>query len=138
MCINLPNLSAACEVCKPSGISPHGFWNVSRQFAGASNRLELLAEGKNGVCYRDFAHSPGKVQATLAAFTKKYAGRKVTVCLELHAFSTRFKDYLPGYQGALHGAHRAAVFYNPHTLELKRMPPWDAGFLRTFFGCPDL
>ncbi|MCG9912437.1 MAG: Mur ligase domain-containing protein [Flavobacteriales bacterium] len=135
---NLSNLSAACEVCKLTGISAHDFWNASRQFAGASNRLELLAEGKNGVCYKDFAHSPSKVQATLAAFMERYAERKVTACFELHTFSTLNKDFLPGYQGALHGAHRAAVFYNPHTLELKRMPPLDAEFVRTCFGRPDL
>jgi len=135
---NLSNLAAACEAAKYCGINEADFWSASQNFTGAANRLELLAKGKHGVCYKDFAHSPSKVQATLAAFCERYGQRKVSACFELHTYSTLNADFLPGYAGSLQGANRAAVYYNPHTLELKRMPPLDPDFVRRCFGREDL
>lgn len=135
---NLSNLAAAAAVAREVGIDDRDFWTSAMGFMGASNRLELLAEGPKGICYKDFAHSPSKVQATLNAFRERFSERRVTACFELHTFSTLNKEFLPGYAGALDGAHRAAVFYAPHTLELKRMPALDPDFVRTCFGRDDL
>lgn len=135
---NLSNLSAAAAVAKEAGVDEHLFWTAATTFQGASNRLELLAEGAKGICYKDFAHSPSKVKATLEAFRERFSERRITACFELHTFSTLNKDFLPGYAGALDGAQRAAVYYSPHTLELKRMPPLDAEFVRACFGREDL
>lgn len=135
---NLSNLSAAEAVAREAGIDGHLFWTAAVTFGGASNRLEKLAQGPKGICYKDFAHSPSKVKATLDAFRERFSERRVTACFELHTFSTLNKDFLPGYAGALNAADRAAVYYSPHTLELKRMPPLDAGFVRACFGREDL
>lgn len=135
---NLSNLSAAAAVAREVGLEDHLFWTAAMGFKGASNRLEKLAEGPKGICYKDFAHSPSKVKATLDAFRERFSERKVTACFELHTFSTLNKDFLPGYAGALDAADRAAVYYSPHTLELKRMPPLDADFVRRCFGRDDL
>jgi len=135
---NLSNLSAAAAVAKEVGIDDHYFRTTAMTFKGASNRLELVCQGAKGICYKDFAHSPSKVKATLNAFRERFSERNITACFELHTFSTLNKDFLPGYAGALDGAQRAAVFYSPHTLELKRMQPLDADFIRTCFGRNDL
>lgn len=135
---NLSNLSAAAAVAREAGIDEHRFWTAATTFQGASNRLEKLAEGPKGICYKDFAHSPSKVKATLDAFRERFSERKVTACFELHTFSTLNKDFLPGYADALNSADRAAVYYSPHTLELKRMPALDADFVRQCFGRDDL
>lgn len=135
---NLSNLAAAAAVAKEVGMDPHLFWTAAMSFKGASNRLELVAEGKKGICYKDFAHSPSKVKATLNAFRERFSERQITACFELHTFSTLNKSFLPGYAHALDGAGRAAIFYSPHTLELKRMPPLDADFIRACFRRDDI
>lgn len=135
---NLSNLSAAAAVAREVGIDDHLFWTAAMTFQGASNRLEKLAEGPKGICYKDFAHSPSKVKATLDAFRERFSERRLSACFELHTFSTLNKDFLPGYADALNSADRAAVYYSPHTLELKRMPPLDADFIRQCFGRADL
>jgi UDP-N-acetylmuramate: L-alanyl-gamma-D-glutamyl-meso-diaminopimelate ligase len=135
---NLSNLSGACEIAHLAGIRKDDFWKASRSFSGASNRLQLLAIGERGVCYKDFAHSPSKVKATLNAFLEKYSNKHVTAVFELHTFSTLNKEFLPGYKHALDGAERAAVFYDPHVLQLKRMPELSPEFVKSCFGRADL
>jgi UDP-N-acetylmuramate: L-alanyl-gamma-D-glutamyl-meso-diaminopimelate ligase len=135
---NLSNISGACEIAHLAGIRKDDFWKASRSFSGASNRLQLLAIGERGVCYKDFAHSPSKVKATLNAFLEKYSNKHVTAVFELHTFSTLNKDFLPGYKHALDGAERAAVFYDPHVLQLKRMPELSPEFVKSCFGRADL
>jgi UDP-N-acetylmuramate: L-alanyl-gamma-D-glutamyl-meso-diaminopimelate ligase len=135
---NLSNLSGACEVAHLAGIRRADFWRASRSFSGASNRLQLLAGGERGVCYKDFAHSPSKVKATLNAFLEKYSNKQVTAVFELHTFSTLNQEFLPGYRHALNGADRAAVFFDPHVLQLKRMPELSPEFVKSCFGRADL
>lgn len=135
---NLSNLSAAEAVAHELNIDARDFWTSMMTFTGASNRLELLYKGDIGICYKDFAHSPSKVKATLQAFRERFATRDITACFELHTFSTLNKDFLPGYLHALDGAQRVAVFYSPHTLALKRMLPLDADFIKKCFGRDDI
>ncbi len=135
---NLSNLAGACEVAYLAGLPRADFWRASSSFSGASNRLQLLAIGERGVCYKDFAHSPSKVKATLHAFLEKYSERVVTAVFELHTFSTLNKDFLPGYLHTLDGAERAAVFFDPHVLQLKRMPDLSPEFVKNCFGRSDL
>jgi len=33
------------------------------------------------------------------------------------------KEFLPQYRGTMDNADLAAIFYSPHTLEMKKMPP---------------
>jgi len=51
--------------------------------------------------YKDFAHAPSKVRASLHAIREHYAGKSVTACLELHTYSSLSKDFLSQYAGAL-------------------------------------
>ena len=91
-------------------------------FTGAAKRLELLAKNNSTVFYRDFAHAPSKVKATIDAAKAQFPDKKLIGVLELHTYSSLNEAFMKEYEGALEKADEAAVFYSKHALELKRMP----------------
>ena len=120
---NLLNMHAAWHVCRLLNMDAHTFTRAMQDFTGASKRLEILAQNENHVVFRDFAHAPSKVKATMQAVKQQFPQRKVTAILELHTYSSLSEAFLPHYAGALDAADSACVFYSPHALEIKRMPP---------------
>jgi len=119
---NLLNLHAAWFACKFLGIDAVSFVNAISNFTGASKRLEKIAENEETIVYRDFAHAPSKVKATIEAVKLQFPDRTLVAVLELHTFSSLNKVFMSEYKGALDKADKAAVFYSKHALELKRMP----------------
>jgi len=119
---NLLNLNAAWNACKLLEIDAATFVKAMGTFTGASKRLEKIAENSQTIVYRDFAHAPSKVKATIEAVKQQYPHRKLITVLELHTFSSLNEDFMKEYKGALEKADEAAVFYSKHALELKRMP----------------
>ena len=64
---NLMNISGARLVCNELDVSDEQFYMAISSFKGASNRLELIGNNEKTSIYKDFAHSPSKVKATLPA-----------------------------------------------------------------------
>lgn len=118
---NLLNLHAAYYVCKELGITEAAFTEGIATFEGASKRLELIAEKNDTNIYRDFAHAPSKVNASINAVKQQFPQRKLIAILELHTFSSLNKNFMEEYKGAMEVADEAIVFYSKHALELKRM-----------------
>jgi UDP-N-acetylmuramate: L-alanyl-gamma-D-glutamyl-meso-diaminopimelate ligase len=119
---NLLNAHAAWLVCSQLGVGAAAFVEAMQSFTGAAKRLELLAQNDGITVYRDFAHAPSKVKATVDAARQQFPDRKVIALLELHTYSSLNEQFMSEYGGALDGADSAAVFYSKHALELKRMP----------------
>lgn len=119
---NLLNVHAAYLVCQELGIGTEVFLKAITGFTGAANRLELIASNQNLNVYRDFAHAPSKVKATIEAVKEQFPGRRLVALLELHTYSSLNADFMVQYQGSMEKADTAAVFYSGHALELKRMP----------------
>lgn len=119
---NLLNLHAAWLVCKQLGVPEQQFVQAMSSFTGAAKRLELLAQNESTIVYRDFAHAPSKVKATVEAARRQFPDRNIIALLELHTYSSLNEQFMQEYKGALDGADDAAVFYSKHALELKRMP----------------
>jgi UDP-N-acetylmuramate: L-alanyl-gamma-D-glutamyl-meso-diaminopimelate ligase len=119
---NLTNLNGARLVCRQLGISDQTFFEAIKSFKGASKRLELVASKDLRLVYKDFAHAPSKVKATLQAVREQFPDRRVIACLELHTYSSLNKDFLPQYSGSLDSADAAIVYFSPHALQLKRLP----------------
>ncbi len=119
---NLLNLHAGWFVCKHLGITAETFVKAISNFTGASKRLEKMYENYNTTVYRDFAHAPSKVKATIEAVKQQYPNRNLIAVLELHTFSSLNENFMNEYKGAMDKADEAAVFYSKHALELKRMP----------------
>lgn len=131
---NLMNLYAAYYACKELGISATDFIAAIAGFTGAAKRLELLATGPTTRVYRDFAHAPSKVKATIEAVKQQYPNRKLVGILELHTFSSLNEAFMAEYKGAMDKADLAVVFYSRHALELKRMPDLPAEKVIAGFG----
>jgi UDP-N-acetylmuramate: L-alanyl-gamma-D-glutamyl-meso-diaminopimelate ligase len=119
---NLLNLTAAYYACNAIGVDAAAFVRTIGDFTGAAKRLELMASNNETNIYRDFAHAPSKVKATIDAVKQQYPTRKLIGILELHTFSSLNENFMNEYNGALDKADVAVVFYSKHALELKRMP----------------
>jgi UDP-N-acetylmuramate: L-alanyl-gamma-D-glutamyl-meso-diaminopimelate ligase len=135
---NLANLKAAYLACKEIGISDNEFFAAIPTFKGAAKRLQILAKAKTSIAFLDFAHAPSKVKATIDAMHAQYPKRKLVACLELHTFSSLNKGFLPQYKDTMNAADEAVVFFNEHTLAMKKMPPLSIDEVKTFFNHPNL
>jgi len=118
---NLNNLAGAKWICQHMGIDEDDFYEAIATFTGASKRLEKIAESENSVAYKDFAHSPSKVEATTKAVKAQYPNRSLVACLELHTYSSLNATFLKEYKGALDAADVAVVFYSPEAVNIKKL-----------------
>ena len=130
---NINNISGAKWVCQNMGIDEDDFFDAITSFKGASKRLEKLYDNETTVVYKDFAHSPSKVKATMKAVREQYPTKKLVACLELHTYSSLNADFLSEYKGSLDGADQAVVFYSLDALKIKRMPEITADQMRAAF-----
>jgi UDP-N-acetylmuramate: L-alanyl-gamma-D-glutamyl-meso-diaminopimelate ligase len=135
---NLLNLHAAWQVCRRLGVSEAGFCDAIANFTGAARRLEILAEAGNTIVYRDFAHAPSKVKASMEAVRQQFPAKRLIAVLELHTYSSLNADFLPQYHGAMQAADAACIFYSNHALEIKKLPPISEAQIRQGFQQPDL
>ena len=119
---NLLNMQAAYYACVELGISARNFLGAMANFTGASKRLELLASNNDCNIYRDFAHAPSKVIATIEAVRQQFPARKLIGVLELHTYSSLNKEFMQQYKGALEKTDIAVVFYSKHALQIKGLP----------------
>lgn len=120
---NLTNLNAARLACQAVGISDSQFFSAIATFKGAGNRLELLAKTDKTNIYKDFAHSPSKLKATLNAIKEQFPDRHIVACMELHTFSSLTEEFLQQYKGSMENADQAIVFFNPEAVKHKKLPP---------------
>jgi UDP-N-acetylmuramate: L-alanyl-gamma-D-glutamyl-meso-diaminopimelate ligase len=135
---NLLNAHAAYLTCLELGVSTDDFLRAISTFSGASKRLEWLYGNERSAAFRDFAHAPSKVHATIRAVRDQFPSRKLYAVLELHTYSSLQSAFLPQYKGALDPADEAVVFYSGHALELKKLPPLDPTEVEAAFGTPGL
>jgi UDP-N-acetylmuramate: L-alanyl-gamma-D-glutamyl-meso-diaminopimelate ligase len=98
----------------------------------------VLAKNNSTVFYRDFAHAPSKVKATIEAVKNQFPDRKFIAALELHTYSSLNEAFMKEYNGAMDKADEASVFYSKHALELKRMPDLPKEIVRNGFSKDDL
>ena len=135
---NMQNMEGARLVCRELGISDHQFYAAISSFEGAANRLEKLGENAVTTVYKDFAHSPSKLKATVNAMKEQYAARRLVAVMELHTFSSLNKDFLNEYAHAMDRADVAVVFIDDEAMKLKQMPPLDHDLIIKSFGRDDL
>ena len=120
---NMKNINAAYHVCKQIGIDDVTFYWAISSFKGASRRLELLFENKskNNMVFRDFAHAPSKVLATVKALREQYSERFLMIVFELHTYSSLSEVFIDHYRNCLDNCDKAVVFYDPHAVSIKKL-----------------
>ena len=131
---NMQNLQAAMLACHCIGVAPDDFYREISTFTGASNRLEKICETQTSVAYKDFAHSPSKLKATVNAVRERYPDKTLVAAMELHTFSSLMADFLPQYKGCMAEADVAFVYFNPKVIEHKRLTPITKEEVRDAFG----
>jgi UDP-N-acetylmuramate: L-alanyl-gamma-D-glutamyl-meso-diaminopimelate ligase len=135
---NLLNISGAMTVCKQLGVTEDMFLEAISSFKGASNRLQMLAKNEDVVVFKDFAHAPSKLKATIHAVKSQFPRRRLKAFMELHTYSSLSKDFLREYAGSMELADEAVVFYNPGAIKLKRLPEINPEMIYDAFGKENL
>ena len=111
---NLENIEAARLVCSELGVDNNSFYKSIKSFKGARNRLKLLANyDNNSLVYRDFAHSPSKVLATINAVKDIYPKRYLTSCMELHTSSSFDFNFLKQYSDIFKNTEELWIYVDP-------------------------
>ncbi|HEX5626244.1 MAG TPA: cyanophycin synthetase, partial [Saprospiraceae bacterium] len=141
---NLQNIQAVLETCSIFGLNMKEVFESLTRFKGASKRMELVSDNGRQKVYRDFAHAPSKVKATLQAIRDRYPSKSIGVILELHTYSSLNPDFLPQYKDSCQPVDQLVVYFDQKALEIKRMAPLDADLIQSAFNrrdaiiCPDL
>lgn len=131
---NLLNMTAARYACNALGVTDAQFDQAIQSFGGASKRLELVKRTEDCAVYKDFAHAPSKLRATISAMKDQYPQRKLVACMELHTFSSLTAEFLKQYAGTMDKADIAFVYYSQHALQLKKLPDLDPEQVRQSFA----
>lgn len=130
---NLQNIAGAKNVCNELGVKDDEFYKAISTFEGAANRLQLLAKSANTLVYKDFAHSPSKLKATVHAMKNQYPERDLVAVMELHTFSSLNADFMSEYRGCMDEADISVIYLDRHTFEQKRMTMLDPEFVKENF-----
>ena len=133
---NMHNAAGAKAVLSKMAITEDMFLQAISSFNGAANRLQLLGYNDQTRIYKDFAHAPSKVNATIDALHKQFKGKKLIAVLELHTFSSLNKDFLRQYTGTMSGADVALVYYSPQVLAHKKLPTLSPAEVGASFDTP--
>lgn len=120
---NMRNAAGAKAVLGRMAVTEDMFLEAMASFKGAANRLQLIGHNDTTRIYKDFAHAPSKVKATIQALHAQYPNKKLVGVLELHTFSSLNKDFLKQYAGTMADADVALVYYSPQVLAHKKLPP---------------
>ncbi len=131
---NLQNVEGARLVCNQIGIPNDLFFKAIGTFTGAAKRLETVLKNDSTALFKDFAHSPSKLKATVEAVKEQYPDHQLVACIELHTFSSLNLSFLNEYKGAMDAADVPIVYYNQHTLQMKRMPDLSPDQVKAAFG----
>lgn len=141
---NIENAAGVALLAAETGIGEHEFWSAMESFGGTAKRLEKIHSTPDLTVFRDFAHAPSKVKASVQAVKEQYPDSNFIAVFELHTYSSLREDFLPGYKGSLSAAGKAFVLFDPHVYELKKMPVPEAATIEetienvTAFSDPQL
>ncbi len=131
---NLQNMEAARMVCRQIGVWDDKFYEAIADFKGASNRMQKIVEKADRVAFKDFAHAPSKLEATVKAARLQYPERKIIACMELHTFSSLTDEFLPQYKDTMKLADKAFVYFNPEVVKHKQLKALNAERVKEAFG----
>ncbi len=130
---NMLNMEAARSVCNALGIDTADYYQYIATFKGAARRLELLGKSDTANVYKDFAHSPSKLKATIHAVKEQFTDRQLVACIELHTFSSLNENFLSEYAGSMDEADVAIVYIDHQTFTHKKMKPYGEDTVKEAF-----
>jgi UDP-N-acetylmuramate: L-alanyl-gamma-D-glutamyl-meso-diaminopimelate ligase len=125
-------------VCQQLGVNDAQFYDAIASFKGAARRLELLFDNGDNFIFRDFAHAPSKVNASVKALREQFPKKHLIAVFELHTYSSLSEVFINHYHDALKLADTAIVFYDPHAVAIKKLELMPDERIMEGFGRPDL
>lgn len=135
---NLSNMAGAYSVCEWLGVSRQEFYQAIQSFKGASRRMEYVTSRASTVVYKDFAHSPSKVSASIHAISEQYPQQELVAILELHTYSSLNEAYLNEYKNSMDEAAYPVVFINQESYRQKNLKPISEEALKKAFDNPHI
>ena len=135
---NMKNINAARLVCQQLRVSDMQFYAAISSFKGAARRLELLFDNGDNFVFRDFAHAPSKVNASVKALREQFPDKHLLAVFELHTYSSLSEIFIDHYRDALKLADQAIVFYDPHAVAIKKLELMPDSRIIEGFGRSDL
>ncbi len=135
---NLLNMQAALTVCNKLAINNYQFFEAIKSFTGAAKRLEVIGSNSYTTIFKDFAHSPSKLKATVEAVKQQYPHRKLIACIELHTFSSLNENFLKEYEGTLDAADVKIVFIDEKTFQQKGLKQFSENEVKKAFDDNEL
>ena len=118
---NLQNIEGAKVLCMQMGVEADDFYKSISNFKGASRRLEEIYSDANHIVYKDFAHSPSKVEASVSAVSERFSEKNKLIVLELHTYSSLNPEFLKQYKGSLDSVANPVVYVDKDIVANKRM-----------------
>ncbi len=133
---NFANLKSAFEVGKIVGLSEVSILQSFQTFQGAAKRLEKIYDDKEKqlTIFRDFAHAPSKVKATVKAVRERYQTRKIIAVFELHTYSSLQENFIEHYAHSLDAADIRILFLDEEALKIKNKQDLDETWLKEQFA----
>ncbi len=133
---NFANLKSAFEVGKVIGLNEENILESFKTFEGAAKRLEKVFDDNSTkqTIFRDFAHAPSKVKATVKAVRERYPTRKIIAVFELHTYSSLQENFIEHYAHSLDFADVKYLFLDEHTLKIKGKQDLDENWLKQQFA----
>jgi UDP-N-acetylmuramate: L-alanyl-gamma-D-glutamyl-meso-diaminopimelate ligase len=135
---NLQNLQGALHICESLGLTKEQFYEAIPEFKGAAKRQEVLAKSDSAILFRDFAHAPSKLKATVNAVKNQFPSRKLIAVQELHTYSSLNKEFVDNYAHTFDMADIAVIYLNPKAVSLKKLELMDKARLQQAFKRKDL
>jgi UDP-N-acetylmuramate: L-alanyl-gamma-D-glutamyl-meso-diaminopimelate ligase len=135
---NMENIQAAKHVCIELGMTEENFWKAISSFSGAGRRLEKIVDEKQRIVFKDFAHSPSKLRATIKGVKENYPNKNLIACFEMHTYSTLTEEFLPQYKDSMNEADIAVVFIDKKVLEKKGNLLFSAEMIQEHFNRRDI
>lgn len=131
---NMQNVQVAQLLCAEVGVSVTDFYTAIQHFGGAAKRLETIKRTSEATIYRDFAHAPSKVRATVQAVAELHSEKKIIAFFELHTFSSLNKNFIEQYENTLQLADSAYVYYSIDSVKSKNMELMSNSYIADKFG----
>ena len=116
---NMVNIGGAKAICNSMGISDELFYSAIATFPGASKRLERVADNGSTRVFKDFAHAPSKLKASIDAVREQFPDSKLVTFFELYTWSSLDRNFLKNYSGILNSADVPIIFYDPAVVKSK-------------------
>ena len=131
---NLSNLSAAYTVCEWMGIGRKEFFKAIQSYKGAFRRLEFVTSNGESVVYKDFAHTPSKVSASITAVKEQYPDKTLVTIMELPSNVSLSESFLTEYKDTMSKADIPLIFINQETFKQKNLVPLSEELLKKAFN----